>query len=391
MEINTKPRMMVDQNHQILSTLGIGGAGEVYSIKNTTNNTVYAAKFARKDLKLSQAKKLMLLQRERDTMEDLQDHPNILSSYTMCRGERQSAAKRKATAQSPEFDISKQEFDIHLTTSPYHLIEYCQNGSFISYMRSQDVLPENIVIFYAEQLISWIEYIHYKGYAHLDIKLDNILLDNYFNVRLSDFGSALKTEDTPFTMFRRGTPKYMAPEVFNLNGEESFDAYKADIFSLGVCIFLMLFKRFPVYKDQEYPSTKDLFMTPEIVNQCPFDWDEYRWTELSPEIRRIVVACLNKDPDQRPQSSELIASFFLPPLNESIEGLVFDEMQTRRAKYEEMQHEKAIGEKNFIQPAVCEVNPDPSQAQDEKKSRQSSNKSGANMNASTNASTQSRN
>jgi serine/threonine protein kinase len=64
---------------------------------------------------------------------------------------------------------------------------------------------------------------------------------------------------------------------------------------------------------------------------------------LSPEIRRIVVACLNKDPDQRPQSSELIASFFLPPLNESIEGLVFDEMQTRRAKYEEMQHEKAIG------------------------------------------------
>jgi serine/threonine protein kinase len=154
MEINTKPRMMVDQNHQILSTLGIGGAGEVYSIKNTTNNTVYAAKFARKDLKLSQAKKLMLLQRERDTMEDLQDHPNILSSYTMCRGERQSAAKRKATAQSPEFDISKQEFDIHLTTSPYHLIEYCQNGSFISYMRSQDVLPENIVIFYAEQLIS---------------------------------------------------------------------------------------------------------------------------------------------------------------------------------------------------------------------------------------------
>lgn len=117
MEISNTSAMMIDKNHQIISTLGIGGAGEVYSVRNNITNTMYAAKFARKDLKVTQAKKLMLLQRERDTMEDLNEHPNILTSYHLYK-------KRKAIPQPPSFDFSKQEFDIHLTTSPFHLIEY---------------------------------------------------------------------------------------------------------------------------------------------------------------------------------------------------------------------------------------------------------------------------
>lgn len=347
MEIANQTAMMIDKTYQVLNTLGIGGAGEVYSIKNINNNSLFAAKFARKDLMVSQSKKLMLLQRERDIMEDLSEHPNILTSYNLFK-------RRKTIPQNPDFDVSKQEFDIHLTTSPFHVIEYCENGSFISYMRNQNQLQENIVVFYTEQLISALEYIHYKGYAHLDIKLDNILLDDYFNIRLSDFGSALKVDDQPFTAFRRGTPKYMAPEVLNLKEEQEFDAYKADMYSLGVCIFLMLFKRFPNYNEESYPTTKDLFLKPETLDLCPFDIDETKWKALSQEIRRILVACLNKDPAQRPYCQELIQCFFLPPLNEDIGELVFEEMQERRTKYEQSQHEKAIQEK-FAQPAPCEA------------------------------------
>ena len=272
MELQNSCAMMIDRNHQIITTLGIGGAGEVYSLKNVKNNTIYAAKFSRKDLKVNQAKKLMLLKRERDTMQELHDHPNILSSYHLY-------SKRKDIPQNPAFeisgyhipsdyydpDVSKQSFDSHLKTSPFHLIEYCENGSFITYMKNQKVLNESIVTFYTEQLISAVEYIHYKGYAHLDIKLDNILLDDYFNMRLSDFGSALKVEDDPITELRRGTPKYMAPEVLNLQPGETFDALKADMYSMGVCIYLMLFKRFPVYKEANYPVTNDLFDNPDVL------------------------------------------------------------------------------------------------------------------------------
>jgi serine/threonine protein kinase len=132
-------------------------------------------------------------------------------------------------------------------------------------MKNQKVLDESLVTFYTEQLISAVEYVHFKGYAHLDIKLDNIMLDDYFNIRLSDFGSALKVEDDPITELRRGTPKYMAPEVFNLQPGEYFDALKADMYSMGVCIYLMLFKRFPVYKEANYPVTNELFENPDVL------------------------------------------------------------------------------------------------------------------------------
>lgn len=365
---------MIDTNHQVLSTLGIGGAGEVYAIKNIKNNTMYAAKFARKDLNVSQSKKLFLLQRERDTMEELHEHPNILSTYTLI-------SKRKVTPQNSGLDPSKFQFDYHLTTSPFHLIEYCENGSFITYMKGHNVLPENIVTFYAEQLISCIEYIHYKGYAHMDIKLDNILLDNYFNIRLSDFGSAVKVDDNPFTELRRGTPKYMAPEVLHLQQGESFDALKADIYSLGICLYLMLFKRFPVYEDVQYPQTKDLFVTPELLDKCPFDWGNDAWTRLSPEIRRIVLACLNKDPAQRPYSNELIESFLLPPLNESIEELVFEEMQGRRIKYEQEKNDNAVREQQFVQPVACPVQKAPAKDSKTEKAKSGSTKTGSSTNA----------
>lgn len=337
--------MMIDRVHQVVTTLGIGGAGEVYSIRNIKDNTIFAAKFARKDLKVTQAKKLLLLQRERETMEDLNEHPNILSSYKLLK-------RRKACPQKDGFEACKQHFGLHLTTAPCHMIEYCENGSFISYMRNQDALPENITSYYAEQLISALHFIHLKGYAHLDIKLDNILLDNYFNIRISDFGSALKVDDQPFASVRRGTTKYMAPEVRNLEGDESYDVYKADMYSLGICLFLMLFKRFPIHLEEEaYPATLDLFKEDESLDSCPFDCDKEIWKNLSIQMKRILLSLLNKDPDQRPYIHQLVEYFHLPIFNESIEELIFDEMQKRRTKYEEDSYEK-----QFIQPAVCSKN-----------------------------------
>lgn len=60
--------MMIEDSFQIITTLGIGGAGEVYSVKNIKNNQMYAAKYARKDLKVTENKKLTLLQLEKDAM-----------------------------------------------------------------------------------------------------------------------------------------------------------------------------------------------------------------------------------------------------------------------------------------------------------------------------------
>lgn len=342
MELVNPLSMKIDNDFQLIGTLGIGGAGEVYSIRNITNNMVFAAKYARKDLKVTQQKKMALLQHEKDIMEDLHDHPNILKSYQLYK-------KRKSAVQMKGFETANQEFDLHLLTSPFHLIEYCENGSFISYLKNQEKMPEDVVVFYTEQLLQCIEYVHSKGYAHLDIKLDNILLDPNFNIRLSDFGSAIKVDDQPQWTYRRGTPRYMAPEVNDLKEGESFDAYKADVYSLGVCIYLMLFKRFPVYQWNSYPGTKDLLESSDLSQICYFDCDKASWERLSPEMQKLIIACLNRDPEDRPSMSEIVNYFYLPSLDEFIEDRLFENMQSRRAKFEQLSHDKQF-EQQIVNP-----------------------------------------
>jgi len=67
----------------------------------------------------------------------------------------------------------------------------------------------------------------------------------------------------------------MAPEVRDLNVQDSkacFNAFKADVYSLGVCLFILLFKQFPVYKE-----TKD--------EENPFTVPEIKWWARSDAAR----------------------------------------------------------------------------------------------------------
>ena len=64
-----------------------------------------------------------------------------------------------------------------------------------------------------------------------------------------------------------------------------------------------------------------------------------------------MVALLNKDPDQRPDCNQLVQYFELPNFNESIDDLIYQEMEIRKAKYEQDCYEKRLNEQQFVQPA----------------------------------------
>lgn len=93
----------------------------------------------------------------------------------------------------------------------------------------------------------------------MDLKLNNIMLDEYFNIRIGDFGSCLKVDQKGLTSKKRGTQNYMAPELKDLksSSKSQFNAYKADVYSLGVCLFVLLYKQFPQLRDD---------LTPEMSN-----------------------------------------------------------------------------------------------------------------------------
>jgi serine/threonine protein kinase len=95
--------------------------------------------------------------------------------------------------------------------------------------------------FYFKQIVEGLKFIHEKGMAHRDIKIDNLLLtDHYQTLKIGDFGSvAIDLSSKEFV----GTHRYMAPEVFQR--ETEYNCQKADVFSLGVTLYALIFNALP--------------------------------------------------------------------------------------------------------------------------------------------------
>jgi serine/threonine protein kinase len=89
------------------------------------------------------------------------------------------------------------------------------------------------------------ECMHDLGVTHRDIKLDNILVNDKMEIYIKDFGSSTCNNNEATQI---GSHPYIAPEV---NSHASFDGITADIFSLGVLLFVMVTGRIPFRQASE--------------------------------------------------------------------------------------------------------------------------------------------
>ena len=69
----------------------------------------------------------------------------------------------------------------------YSVLELASNGNFLDYI-ANNAMDEGIVRYYFKQLCQAVEYIHKQDVCHRDLKLENLLLDGSFNLKVSDFG-----------------------------------------------------------------------------------------------------------------------------------------------------------------------------------------------------------
>jgi serine/threonine protein kinase len=86
-----------------------------------------------------------------------------------------------------------------------------------------------------------LDFIHSKGFAHRDVKLENVSIDHNLKILLLDFGLSIELAtlaDPNIVKYRTGTMMYMAPEA----GSPVQDGRKLDVFSLGVTLFTMYFQ-----------------------------------------------------------------------------------------------------------------------------------------------------
>jgi Serine/threonine protein kinase len=117
----------------------------------------------------------------------------------------------------------------------YILMEFCPYGDFFGLLMDLKIqFEDKLLRTYFHQLIEGIEYLHTHGVAHLDIKPENLLLGEDFQLKIADFDLAFLNGDSYIRS--KGTKFHRAPEMIDGTCQQP---EAADIFSCGTVLFLL--------------------------------------------------------------------------------------------------------------------------------------------------------
>ena len=170
----------------------------------------------------------------------------------------------------------------------YHLVfEYCSSGDLEKYLQNtpRKCIPEPEVLGFLKQLLNGFRGIHDLKVMHRDFKLDNILIKDGV-LKIADFGFC-KQGDLAETY--AGTAYYMAPEIMDSENYTN----KVDIWSLGVCLYRMVFGIFPFR-----PKKACKFALREEIREGKIEFC-FENKKISCEMEDLIRKMLVEDPKKR--------------------------------------------------------------------------------------------
>jgi calcium-dependent protein kinase len=213
-----------DDFYKIGKLLGIGTFSEVRKVESTVTNATRAVKVVNK-MHLTNVEDIKRFFYEIEILRDL-DHPNVLKVF--------------------EYFQDKDRL--------YILTEYVKGGELLTEMNrrkatKQQFFTEEEAAFMIKQVLITLNYLHNRKIVHRDIKPDNILIesmptdkhpDDPWQIKVVDFGTAMRFKKGSKLTQTFGTSYYVAPEVLDGHYNE-----KCDIWSAGVVLYMMLSGRPP--------------------------------------------------------------------------------------------------------------------------------------------------
>uniref|UniRef100_A0A182VTI3 Protein kinase domain-containing protein n=1 Tax=Anopheles minimus TaxID=112268 RepID=A0A182VTI3_9DIPT len=172
----------------------------------------------------------------------------------------------------------------------YIIMQYAEKGSLLHLIRRSRKLSEPRVRRYYRELLEGIRYIHSCGYAHRDIKLENIVLDANDQVKLIDFGFACRLHEgndcdsiaePHLSETFCGSHAYASPEILQF---QPYDPIPADIWASGVVIYSLLFGQLP------FTNNRNVRIIQQIIAQgVQFPSDVAVTNEVKALLKQIFV------------------------------------------------------------------------------------------------------
>jgi hypothetical protein len=230
--------------------LGQGGFGKVCTGRDKRTGEERAVKFVGKYDKTSQSELLGI---------DF-NHPNIAKYYEAI------------------------ELPDHLAI----VMDLYHGGDIFDYLNRFNQLSECMVYIIFYQLLIAVQYLHRYGYAHLDIKPENMLLDDplTMNIVLTDFGLTERFNKGERKATIGGTLTFLEPKAFgDLRG--GIDPFAADMWACGITLYTLAVRQFPFKDMSNGRPDHSNFLMPAA------------WGKLSPKLKNLIVGLLQQDPMRR--------------------------------------------------------------------------------------------
>jgi eukaryotic-like serine/threonine-protein kinase len=251
-------------DYLILGTLGAGGMGKVYKVRNTLSDRVEAMKVLLPDLSEQQELADRFL-REIKVLASLH-HPNIAELRTA----------------------------LTIGNQLVMIMEYVEGTTLASRLQQGDMRYADALVCF-DQVLAALSCAHSQRIVHRDIKPANIMLAPYGIVKLMDFGIARSGNDMGLTMTGTtlGSVAYMSPEQVRC---EPLDG-RSDLYSVGVSLYEAITGQRPYVSDNNFEVMQAHLQVPATP---PIDLKP----DIPPGLNQLILMAMAKNPAQRFQTAD---------------------------------------------------------------------------------------
>ena len=251
-------------DYLILGTLGAGGMGKVYKVRNTLSDRVEAMKVLLPDLSEQQELADRFL-REIKVLASL-NHPNIAELRTA----------------------------LTIGNQLVMIMEYVEGTTLASRLQQGDIRYADALVYF-DQVLAALACAHSQRIVHRDIKPANIMLAPFGVVKLMDFGIARSGNDMGLTMTGTtlGSVAYMSPEQVRC---EPLDG-RSDLYSVGVSLYETITGQRPYVSDNNFEVMQAHLQVPPTA---PIDLKP----DIPPGLNQLILMAMAKNPAQRFQTAD---------------------------------------------------------------------------------------